>query len=250
MTHGCGSAEPRPIRSASRSSPPSPPAPASVCSSHAAVADGAGGGLRYERAVPAGTLTRWWFPEARRGRHDPPGRQGQAARRRRRRRVPRGDGARVHRPRLTPSSSAHDHRTALGMAAPTSPSSPWSICGWRTSAAWRWSRTSSSACPASARWCSPATARSPPRSRRSRSARSTTSPSRAEPEALEERFARGGRPDRGHLRQRRRALARHEREYIEYVLASTGGNISEAARRLGLHRQSLQRKLRKYPPRR
>jgi two-component system response regulator RegA len=46
------------------------------------------------------------------------------------------------------------------------------------------------------------------------------------------------------------SLARHEREYIEYVLAHSGGNISEAARRLGLHRQSLQRKLRKYPPRR
>lgn len=46
------------------------------------------------------------------------------------------------------------------------------------------------------------------------------------------------------------SLARHEREYIEYVLAQSGGNISEAARRLGLHRQSLQRKLRKYPPRR
>lgn len=45
------------------------------------------------------------------------------------------------------------------------------------------------------------------------------------------------------------SLALHEREYIEHVLASTGGNISEAARRLGLHRQSLQRKLRKYPPR-
>ena len=46
------------------------------------------------------------------------------------------------------------------------------------------------------------------------------------------------------------SLAKHEREYIEYVLAAAGGNISEAARRLGLHRQSLQRKLRKYPPRR
>lgn len=45
------------------------------------------------------------------------------------------------------------------------------------------------------------------------------------------------------------SLAKHEREYIEYVLAGAGGNISEAARRLGLHRQSLQRKLRKYPPR-
>jgi two-component system response regulator RegA len=44
------------------------------------------------------------------------------------------------------------------------------------------------------------------------------------------------------------SLARHEREYIDYILAQCGGNISEAARRLGLHRQSLQRKLRKYPP--
>ena len=45
------------------------------------------------------------------------------------------------------------------------------------------------------------------------------------------------------------SLARHEREYIEYVLAECNGNISQAARRLGLHRQSLQRKLRKYTPR-
>ena len=45
------------------------------------------------------------------------------------------------------------------------------------------------------------------------------------------------------------SLDRHEREYIEWVLAQCGGNISQAARRLGLHRQSLQRKLRKYPPR-
>jgi len=44
------------------------------------------------------------------------------------------------------------------------------------------------------------------------------------------------------------SLARHEREYIEYVLAQCGGNITQAARRLGLHRQSLQRKLRKFPP--
>jgi two-component system response regulator RegA len=44
------------------------------------------------------------------------------------------------------------------------------------------------------------------------------------------------------------SLARHEREYIEYVLAECDGNISEAARRLGLHRQSLQRKLRKHTP--
>jgi two-component system response regulator RegA len=45
------------------------------------------------------------------------------------------------------------------------------------------------------------------------------------------------------------SLARHEREYIEYVLAECDGNVSQAARRLGLHRQSLQRKLRKFTPR-
>ena len=45
------------------------------------------------------------------------------------------------------------------------------------------------------------------------------------------------------------SLARHEREYIEYILNLCGGNISHAARQLGIHRQSLQRKLRKYTPR-
>lgn len=45
------------------------------------------------------------------------------------------------------------------------------------------------------------------------------------------------------------SLARHEREYIEYILAECNGNVSRAARRLGLHRQSLQRKLRKFTPR-
>ncbi|MFN3197112.1 MAG: response regulator transcription factor [Bradymonadia bacterium] len=43
-------------------------------------------------------------------------------------------------------------------------------------------------------------------------------------------------------------LARAEWEHINRVLADCGGNISEAARRLGLHRRSLQRKLSKYPP--
>jgi len=41
-------------------------------------------------------------------------------------------------------------------------------------------------------------------------------------------------------------LARNEREYIEYVMTQCGGNISQAARLLGLRRQSLQRKLKKY----
>jgi two-component system response regulator RegA len=46
------------------------------------------------------------------------------------------------------------------------------------------------------------------------------------------------------------SLARAEWEHINRVLSDCGGNISEAARRLGLHRRSLQRKLQKHPPRR
>lgn len=41
-------------------------------------------------------------------------------------------------------------------------------------------------------------------------------------------------------------LHEHEREYIEKILQDYDGNISRAARVLGIHRQSLQRKLRKY----
>lgn len=44
------------------------------------------------------------------------------------------------------------------------------------------------------------------------------------------------------------SLARTEWEHINRVLADCGGNVSAAARRLGLHRRSLQRKLQKYPP--
>ena len=45
------------------------------------------------------------------------------------------------------------------------------------------------------------------------------------------------------------SLARTEWEHIQRVLSDCGGNISEAARRLGIHRRSLQLKLHKYPPR-
>jgi two-component system response regulator RegA len=45
------------------------------------------------------------------------------------------------------------------------------------------------------------------------------------------------------------SLARAEWEHINRVLADCDGNVSEAARRLGLHRRSLQRKLQKYAPR-
>jgi two-component system, response regulator RegA len=44
------------------------------------------------------------------------------------------------------------------------------------------------------------------------------------------------------------SLAQTERAHIDRVIASCGGNISEAARRLGMHRRSLQRKLRKHVP--
>jgi two-component system response regulator RegA len=47
----------------------------------------------------------------------------------------------------------------------------------------------------------------------------------------------------------RTSLARHEKEYIEYVLMKCNGNITRAAEWLGIRRQSLQRKLKKYPPR-
>lgn len=44
------------------------------------------------------------------------------------------------------------------------------------------------------------------------------------------------------------SLARAEWEHIHRVLADCGGNISLAARRLKIHRRSLQRKLNKYAP--
>lgn len=42
-------------------------------------------------------------------------------------------------------------------------------------------------------------------------------------------------------------LSQQEHEYIEYMLAQNGGNITKTAKALGLHRQSLQRKLKKLP---
>jgi two-component system response regulator RegA len=44
------------------------------------------------------------------------------------------------------------------------------------------------------------------------------------------------------------SLARVEWEHIQRVLADCAGNISQAAKLLGIHRRSLQRKLSKYPP--
>jgi two-component system, response regulator RegA len=44
------------------------------------------------------------------------------------------------------------------------------------------------------------------------------------------------------------SLGRAEWEHIQRVLADCGGNIRETARRLRVHRRTLQRKLQKYPP--
>jgi two-component system response regulator RegA len=45
------------------------------------------------------------------------------------------------------------------------------------------------------------------------------------------------------------SLARAEWEHIQRVLTDCAGNVSEAARRLGITRRTLQLKLKKYPPR-
>ena len=64
-------------------------------------------------------------------------------------------------------------------------------------------------------------------------------------------FARGEAPplEPPDIEYKAPSLARAEWEHINRVLSDCGGNISEAARRLGIHRRSLQRKLQKYPPR-
>lgn len=62
-------------------------------------------------------------------------------------------------------------------------------------------------------------------------------------------FARGAAPVAlGDADVHAPSLARAEWEHIQRVLADSGGNISEAARRLAMHRRSLQRKLQKIPP--
>jgi two-component system response regulator RegA len=45
------------------------------------------------------------------------------------------------------------------------------------------------------------------------------------------------------------SLERVKWEHMSRVLADSGGNVSEAARKLRMHRRSLQRMLQKYPPR-
>jgi two-component system response regulator RegA len=63
-------------------------------------------------------------------------------------------------------------------------------------------------------------------------------------------FARDGKQEvSGHEEEfETPSLARAEWEHINRVLVDCDGNISVAAKRLGLHRRTLQRKLYKYAP--
>lgn len=60
-------------------------------------------------------------------------------------------------------------------------------------------------------------------------------------------LAKGGAPVSPPEETTPASLARVEWEHINRVLADCGGNVSQAARLLGIHRRSLQRKLSKYP---
>jgi two-component system response regulator RegA len=62
-------------------------------------------------------------------------------------------------------------------------------------------------------------------------------------------FARAHRaPDASvEIRHTIPSLARTEWEHINRVVEASGGNVSQAARLLGIHRRSLQRKLSKFP---
>jgi two-component system response regulator RegA len=76
----------------------------------------------------------------------------------------------------------------------------------------------------------------------------------ADVEEILARFARAGEKPEESMEEEAPgatpSLARVEWEHINRVLADCGGNVSRAARLLGLHRRSLQRKLAKFPPRR
>ena len=75
-------------------------------------------------------------------------------------------------------------------------------------------------------------------------------PKPADADDLIAAFEKSGRSKLGDATEGYQAptLARTEWEHIQRVLSDTGGNISEAARRLGIHRRSLQRKLQRFAP--
>ena len=72
----------------------------------------------------------------------------------------------------------------------------------------------------------------------------------AGPSADEFETLKGVRSDADPEVDSMQSLHRLEWSYIQRVLSDCGGNISAAARKLGIHRRSLQRKLAKVPPQR
>ena len=72
----------------------------------------------------------------------------------------------------------------------------------------------------------------------------------AGPSADEVETLKGVRSDADPEVDSMQSLHRLEWSYIQRVLSDCGGNISAAARKLGIHRRSLQRKLAKVPPQR
>lgn len=65
--------------------------------------------------------------------------------------------------------------------------------------------------------------------------------------AFEREAGEAGEADEDALQLATPSLARIEWEHIERVLRECGGNISKAARVLGIHRRTLQYKLSKFP---
>ena len=72
----------------------------------------------------------------------------------------------------------------------------------------------------------------------------------ADADEIQTAFARAEKPvlDGAATEYQTPSLARAEWELIHRVLSDCGGNLSEASRRLGIHRRSLQRKLQKLAP--
>ena len=148
--------------------------------------------------------------------------------------------ARVRRPRLRRAHRRRLRRRAWRSARATRPSSRSSTydAGHARARAGAGAARASIRRPRSS--CSPATAASRPRSTRCGSARPTTCRSRPTPTTSSPR----SRAARRRRSSRRRpidytapSLARAEWEHINRVLSDCGGNISEAARRLGIHRR-------------
>ena len=70
----------------------------------------------------------------------------------------------------------------------------------------------------------------------------------ATPEQILAAFARAKTDDGPESEGKMLSLARARWEYINMVLSNCDGNVAAAARHLGIHRQSLQRMLKKLPP--